>query len=105
MPSIEILYFDDCPNYADLARDVRALLEREGVAAEVELTRVANEQDAEAARFLGSPTVRVDGRDVEPGAESRDDFGMKCRLYRTPEGLFHAPLESWIARAVRNAPG
>lgn len=55
---------------------------------------------AEAERFLGSPTLRVDGRDVEPGAESRTDFGLKCRLYRTAAGQSHAPPDDWIARSL-----
>jgi hypothetical protein len=97
---VEILYFDDCPHYAGAARAVRTLLDREGVAAEVELRRVADETDAQATRFLGSPTIRVDGRDVEPGAEERDDYGMTCRLYRTTAGLLPIPDERWIVEAL-----
>jgi hypothetical protein len=41
---------------------------------------------AEEERFLGSPSVRVEGVDIEPGAGERTDFGLKCRLYRTSEG-------------------
>lgn len=102
MPSrVEILYFDGCPHYAETAQHVRALLEHEAVVAEVELRRVVDEEDARKARFLGSPSVRVDGRDVEPGADRRDDFGMKCRLYRTADGLQPVPPEAWIANALR----
>ena len=50
--------------------------------------------------FLGSPTVRVDGRDVEPGAEQRQDFGMKCRLYATPDGLRGTPPDQWALDAL-----
>lgn len=98
---VEILYVDGCPHYAETAQHVRALLEQEGAVAEVELRCVDDEEDAQAARFLGSPSVRVDGRDVEPGADRREDFGMKCRLYSTAEGLRPVPPEAWIADALR----
>jgi len=50
---------------------------------------------AERERFLGSPSVRVNQEDIEPGAEERRDFGMKCRLYVTPDGLSGLPPDRW----------
>jgi hypothetical protein len=47
----------------------------------------------------------VNGRDVEPGAECRTDFGMKCRLYRSPAGLSGVPPREWIERALNEASG
>jgi hypothetical protein len=67
------------------------------------LRRIPDEAAAQRERFLGSPTVRVDGRDVEPGAEQRDDFGLKCRLYRLPTGLRGAPLDEWVLDALSRA--
>src|SRR3954451_13894851 len=65
---VELLYFDGCPSYEALLPRLRSLFAEAGVAAEVELHRVETEEDAVAQRFLGSPTLRVDGVDVEPGA-------------------------------------
>ena len=96
----ELLYFDGCPGFEDVLPRLRALTEGR---TELKLTRIASPAEAEAERFLGSPTVRVDARDVEPGAGERTDFGMKCRLYRTAEGLSHAPLDEWIRRALDGA--
>lgn len=76
-PLVEILYFDGCPNY----EGAQALVER--VAAELELDpeiRLVNVPDAETAerlRFLGSPTIRVGGRDVERAGETRSEY-MLC---------------------------
>lgn len=69
---------------------------------DIELRRVESEEDAEHSRFLGSPTLRVDGHDVEPGADQREDFGLKCRIYRTPNGLTGAPLDDWIVAALND---
>lgn len=96
----ELLYFDGCPGFQDLLPRLRALTEGR---AELKLRRIASVDEAEEARFLGSPSVRVDGRDVEPGAMNRTDFGMKCRLYRTAESRSHVPPDEWIRRALRGA--
>jgi hypothetical protein len=52
-------------------------------------------------KLAAAATLRVDGRDVEPGAEGRTDFGLKCRLYRTPEGFAGTPSDAWVLEALR----
>jgi hypothetical protein len=102
--TIELLYFDGCPNHEALLPRLREIVAGADVSAEVELRRIADDDAARRERFLGSPTVRVDGHDVEPGAELRADFGMKCRLYRTATGLSGQPAEEWLRAAMRR-PG
>jgi hypothetical protein len=96
---VEILYFEGCPSHERLLPTVQRLAERAG--AELRQRRIETAEEAEGERFLGSPTVRVDGRDIEPGAEHRTDFGLRCRLYHAP-GLGPSPLppEGWIQRAL-----
>ena len=63
--------------------------------------RVETHEESERERFLGSPTVRVDGRDVDPGAGERSDYGLKCRLYRSEEhSLSPVPPGEWIRSAL-----
>jgi hypothetical protein len=97
---VEILYFDGCPNHDALLPHLRELLASAGAEAEVELRRVESPEAAERDRFLGSPTVRVNGEDVDPGAGGRTDFGMKCRLYATPDGLRGTPQDEWVLAAL-----
>jgi hypothetical protein len=97
---VELLYFDGCPSHARFLPRLQALIAQAGVQAHVDLRRVESPEAAERERFLGSPTVRVDGRDVEPGAGQRTDFGMKCRLYRTPTGLQGTPPEDEVLAAL-----
>ena len=101
--SVELLYFDGCPNYEALVPHLERLLRSLQVPANLELRRIRDETAARRERFLGSPTVRVGGRDVEPGAEQRSDFGLKCRLYRLPTGLHGAPLDQWVLDALARA--
>lgn len=98
---LELLYFDGCPNHEALLPHLRDVLARAQVRARIELRRVDTPEDAERERFLGSPTVRIDGRDVDPSAAGREDYGMKCRLYATDEGLRGTPPDAWILRALR----
>jgi hypothetical protein len=98
---IELLYFDGCPNHETLLPTLRELLEQANVSSAVELVEVPDDAAAQLERFLGSPTLRVDGRDVEPGADERTDFGLKCRLYRTPDGFAGTPPGAWVLEALR----
>ncbi|MDD7921320.1 hypothetical protein [Actinomycetospora callitridis] len=61
---------------------------------------INDEAQAVAESFLGSPTVRVDGRDVETGAVERTDFGMSCRIYLTVDGSRGTPPDEWVRRAL-----
>jgi hypothetical protein len=60
-------------------------------------------EDAEREGLLGSPTIRVNGADVDPSADGRRGFGLECRLYQTDEGLARTPPESWIRSALERA--
>ena len=97
---IEILYFDDCPNY----RDARALVDRVSddldVLPEIRMIGIPDPERADRLRFLGSPTIRVNGRDIEPGADTRDQFTLACRVYGTDSGLQGLPAESWLREAL-----
>jgi hypothetical protein len=102
---IELLYFDGCPNHEQLVEHLPRLLERAAVTAKIVLRNIANDEHAQRERFLGSPTIRVDGRDIEPGADERHDYGLKCRIYHTAAGLTGTPADAWILRAVGEPSG
>lgn len=104
MRHVEVLFFDGCPN-VDLATSrVRQAIASAGVQADVQLVRIEGDDDAVRRRFLGSPTVRVDGSDVDGAAEARTDFGLQCRVYSVDGQLEGAPPVAWIEAALRGAP-
>lgn len=102
---IEVLYFDGCPHHEALLPRLRELLDRARVDGEIHLRRVESLEAAERERFLGSPTLRVDGRDVDPGAAERQDFGLKCRLYPGEQQTVGLPPDDWVLAALRRATG
>ena len=97
---VELFYFDGCPNWQHTLHTVEGLIDDLGVDAEVVTVRVSDAEEAERCRFLGSPTVRVDGRDVEPGADDRTEFVFACRVYRSDGELSGEPDERWLRRAL-----
>jgi hypothetical protein len=97
---IEVLYFDGCPGTDAFLPRLRELLARLGAADRLALRRVDTIGDAERVRFLGSPSVRVNGHDIEPGADERTDYGLKCRLYRTESGMLGEPPTDWVLAAL-----
>lgn len=101
---IELLYFDGCPSHERLLPRLQQLLGELGITDEVRLTRVDSSEAAVAHRFLGSPTVRVDGRDIDPGASARTDFGLECRLYASSEGLTGVPPDELLRAALTGQP-
>lgn len=98
---IEVFYFDNCPNHLPTLERIHQVLQEVGCNAEVTEVLVPDVETARNVRFLGSPTVRVNGLDIEPKAEERMDFGLMCRRYSG--GI---PSHELIREAVRSAsPG
>jgi hypothetical protein len=102
-PRVEILYFEGCPNHEPARALVEQLASELRVEPEIELVQVADPEAAVRLRFLGSPTVRVNGVDVKPRAEERRDFALSCRIYRSDGAASEQPAESWVREALIEA--
>ncbi len=100
---LEVLYFDGCPSHEALMPRLRYLMAQTGVDAPIELKHVESVEAAERERFLGSPTLRVDGQDVDATAGERTDFGLKCRLYPSPDGLRGTVPDEYMVAALTRA--
>ena len=98
---IEILYVPGCPNHRPAADRVKQVLASEGAQAHIEEIAVQDFAAAESLDFPGSPTIRIDGRDVEPQS-SLGRPGLVCRLYRDSDaGGAGVPSLDVIRRALR----
>ena len=85
---VELLYWKGCPSYPEAEELLREVL-GDG---ELEIREVRTQEEAVALRFPGSPTIRVDGADVDPaGASARP--ALNCRIYHLPDGRV-SPLPS-----------
>ena len=82
---IELLYWEGCPSHPEARQLVEEALAELGLDATLELREVRTQAEAEAERFPGSPTIRVDGADVDP-AGAGEQPALNCRIYRRPDG-------------------
>lgn len=104
-PRVELLYWDGCPSHPRALADLRAALAETGLDPEaIEVREVPDQQAAEREGFTGSPTIRIDGRDVvDPGDEP---VMLACRVYRRRDGRIApvpdpADLRDALASAIR----
>lgn len=97
---IEVLAFGGCPHVELALERARAAIRAAQIAAELSVAYVENDEAAARLRFVGSPTVRVDGRDVDPATNSIDGYGLRCRVYPVDGHLENAPPSTWIAAAL-----
>jgi hypothetical protein len=104
-PRVEIFYVEGCPNHDRTHALVERVAAELGIEPEVELIEVPDADAALELRFPGSPTVRVNGRDVEPGGSERRDFVASCRVYPGEGGLAGQPDEAWIRAALEEPHG
>jgi hypothetical protein len=102
-PLVELLTIPGCPNRDAAIALVRRVCEQFGGDAEVRVVEVPDQQAAEQARFLGSPTIRVNGRDIAPGAEQDIEYVHGCRLYQGEYSLRALPDEAWLREALATA--
>ena len=104
MPRIELLYFEECPNYRLALDHLRDLLHAQGLPDAVELVRVEDDEDALRHRFYGSPTIRVDGQDVASPPTGAVP-ALACRVYRVPDGRMSPwPPDDAIRAALLRPP-
>jgi len=103
LPTVEILSFEGCPNDTPARELVERVARELGVDVDLRFVDVETPDDAQRLRFLGSPTIRVNGHDVEPGAAGRTDYSHSCRIYRTDSGFAGAPDEGWVRDALVSA--
>jgi hypothetical protein len=97
---VSFLYFEDCPSY-DLALErLREVMDEEGIPDDVEVIKVETEEQARKLRFVGSPTIRVYGQDIDPPSDSH--YALTCRAYRLADDrISPLPSKDMIQRAFR----
>ena len=105
MLHVSFLYFEGCPSYELALERLRQVLAEEGIEAEVEVVKVETDTQAEQLRIMGSPTILVEGRDIDPLPPSVQ-FALTCRIYCREDGrISPLPSPELIRRGLRAAAG
>jgi hypothetical protein len=85
-PRIELLWWKECPSWERALEMLREAVAVAGLdPGSIEVREVDTDESAEREEFVGSPTIRVDGRDVQP-ATHEVPTGLTCRVYRRRDG-------------------
>ena len=99
--AVELLWWGGCPSHPEALAQLEQVLREEGLDEDVELVEVMTDEQAQRERFPGSPTVRIDGRDVVPPGDG-EPFSLTCRVYRLRDGRVSAvPDPEDVRAAVR----
>ncbi len=99
---VEVLFVADCPSHPAAVKLVRDVLNWEGVAAEVREVLVTDDNMATDLAFAGSPTIRINGRDIAGESPHAKAVGLSCRLYPDSVEIGLPPIEM-VRRAVVEA--
>jgi hypothetical protein len=103
MLDIELLWFEDCPNHPAARELLQDVLAERGLDTPVHEIDATDPAEATRLHFPGSPTIRVNGRDIAPGYVDPGDYTPRCRVYRTTAGLRGVPERVWIEAAIDEA--
>ncbi len=96
---IELFYFDGCLAYQTALKHLEEVIKEKKLDAGVEMIKIESDEQALRDRFLGSPSIRINGLDIEPGVEKIKDFSMRCRLY-LEDKVSDWPSKKMIAQAI-----
>jgi hypothetical protein len=84
-PHVELLWWRECPSWERALEELRNEMGALGLdPATVDVREVATDAAAQREGFVGSPTIRIDGRDIE--APGDQPAGLTCRVYRLRDG-------------------
>ena len=103
MTKVELLWFDGCPSHEPARAMLEDVLAELAPGTPIEDIDASDPAKAERLRFPGSPTIRIDGHDIQPGFEDPGDYAPRCRVFPTPAGLRGVPPREWIEDAVRRS--
>jgi hypothetical protein len=99
---VELLYFDGCPNHLVAEEVLKEVMADENVQAPVIRVQVETPESAVSQRFLGSPTIRLNGKDIDPAGDD-GQYSLRCRMYRINGKLSGVPDIELIRAALRQA--
>ena len=100
---VGFLFYEDCPSHELALERLREVLAEEGISTDVEVVKVESEEQAQELRFVGSPTILVNGQDIDPSPPDAH-YALTCRAYHLEDGrISPLPSRGMIWRAIVDA--
>jgi hypothetical protein len=83
--NVELLFWEGCPSHPKALAELRGAMTDLGLDPNAIVVReVHADSDAQQEHFVGSPTIRIDGIDIQP--PDGEPFGLTCRVYHRRDG-------------------
>jgi N-dimethylarginine dimethylaminohydrolase len=106
MMNIQFLYFEDCPSHDEALNRLREVMHQEGIEAGVVIIKVETEEQAQELKFVGSPTILINGHDIIPVPQEARYY-LSCRVYKLEDGRIsplpsHEMIRSALLSALEN---
>jgi hypothetical protein len=105
--TIAYVWWAECPSHEEGYALLRAALAAEKLDAEIVSIEITSEEEAQRLEFVGSPTFRVRGRDLDPQplpTGAANPYALTCRAYRREDGrIAPLPTLAWLRQALRRA--
>jgi hypothetical protein len=95
---VEFLYFNDCPGHKQALVNLKAALRESKIRADIVMINVTSEEQAEAVGFQGSPSIRVNGNDLD-GRDDGHSYG--CRIYQIDGNITPTPTKEFIQEKLK----
>ena len=99
MKRITLLYFEGCPSWKPALENLQKVVETGKIPVEIELLKIEDAEQAQKEKFLGSPSIQVDGIDLWP--QEQNTYRISCRLYQTPAGLQSSPTIEMLRQRLK----
>ena len=105
-PKIEFLYWEDCPSHPQALQRLQEVMAELEIVSPIEKIEVLTDDDAKRLAFPGSPTIRVDGEDVDAAGADQMGTALTCRVYILENGRYSpVPSKEMISRALAGSKG
>ena len=99
---IGIFFIEGCPGVLPTAKHIKEVIAEESIDAEISLILIETPEDARQLHFTGSPTVRINGIDIETNIKDIKDYALRSRLYTIDGKNSDYPSKDMIRAAIKN---
>ena len=76
--SIMLVYNDNCSDFGHALKNLKDALTEEKTNAQIQIVKLSNLQEAKNLHIIGSPTIRINNKDIDPSIKKSTNYSLKC---------------------------
>jgi len=98
--TVEILYTDACPFWKETLKTINEVMKELNISLTVKNTKITTDEEAKRHKFPGSPTIRINGVDIDSAAKETTGY-IGCRIYMYEGRTYEYPPKQMIKTAIK----